>query len=140
MKILEGTKENYIYYLLKFTYFHNYKLFPLYEIIVDDFRELIKCKYCNKKNNVETEMGSCYSGPNFFCKYCEGFNEETCENTLFDKQNMFIFTNKYVLTRTKIKNNKIDNYFISPKKYKYKILWSKNIMKVNEQIKHLFLK
>lgn len=137
IKIIEGTKENYIYYLLKYTYFHNYKLFPLYQLVVDDLRELIKCKFCHKNNNVITELGSCYSGPYFFCEYCDGFNEEQCENTLFNKQKMFEFTHKYVLSNTKIKNNKIDDYYISPKKYKYKILWSKNIIKVNEQIKQI---
>ena len=52
------------------------------------------------------------------------------------KQKLFVFSRMYIFIDElyKIKNNKIEKYYISPKKYKYKIIWSKNIIKVNAQI------
>ena len=48
---------------------------------------------------------------------------------------MYIFIDELY----KIKNNKIEKYNISPKKYKYKIIWSKNIIKVNTQINNALI-
>ena len=48
---------------------------------------------------------------------------------------MYIFIDELY----RIKNNKIEKYYISPKKYKYKIIWSKNIIKVNTQITNLIM-
>jgi len=139
-RIIEGTKEDYIYFLLKDTKFYPYKIFPLYEIKNDGVRKLIKCNSCKKNNNVILKDGYNFMGEYFHCIYCRFYNENSNEFNNFNEQQLFVFTHKYVLVDElyKIKKNKIDNFYISPKKYKYKILWSKNIIKVNEEINRHF--
>jgi hypothetical protein len=106
--IIEGTKEDYIYFLLKNTKFYPYRIFPLYEIKNDGADKLHRPKRKMRQNLVNN----------------------------FNEQQLFVFTHKYVLLDElyKIKKNKLDNFYFSTKKYKYKILWSKNIIKVNEEI------
>lgn len=135
-KIIEGTKEDYIYFLLKYRKTNEYRIFPLYEIIDDGINEFVKCKKCKKNNKVIPTDGYEFTGRYFFCKYCEEYNEDSSYGS-FNKQKLFVFTHKYVIIDKLYKfrkNNKIDNYYIGPKKYKCKIIWSNNIIKVNEQI------
>ena len=139
-RIIEGTKEEYIYFLLKHIKFYPYRIFPLYEIKNDVIHKLIKCNSCKKYNNVIPNDGYNFTGEYFHCIYCSCYNENSNELNKFDEQQLFVFTHKYVLVDEsyKIKKNKINNFYISPKKYKYKLLWSKNIIKVNEEINRRF--
>lgn len=138
-KIVEGTKEDYIYFLLKNIKFHLHRIFPLYE--KDYIYNLINCNICKKYNNVVLKDGYDFTGEYFHCIFCNCYNENSIFNK-FDKSNkpLYVFAHKYVLIDNlfKIKKNKIDKFYISPKKYKYKILWSKSIIKVNEEIKQTF--
>jgi len=140
-RIIEGTKEDYIYFLLKYTQFYPYRIFPLYEIKDDGIHKLIKCNSCKKNNNVIPKDGYNFTGEYFHCIYCSCYNSSDKFNN-FNERQLFVFTHKYVLVDElyKIKKNKIGDFYISPKKYRYKNLWSKNIIKVNEEIKRLFYK
>ena len=135
--IIEGTKEDYIYFLLKYGKTNMYRIFPLYECM-DEFKErmAIKCKECYKINYIVPTDGHWYGANYFFCKYCEKINRDF-EFDSFERKKIHVFTHKYVLVDQLYKfkkNNKIGDYYISPKKYKYKITWSKNIVKVNKEI------
>ena len=140
-KIVDGTKEMYIYYLLKYTKYYPYKIFPLYEIMDDNEQQLIKCNICKKNNNVIPKDGYNFSGEYFHCNYCNSYNENSDDIHQFNKQKLFVFSQMYIFIDElyKIKNNKIEKYYISPKKYKYKIIWSKNIIKVNTQINNALI-
>ena len=69
-KIVDGTKEMYIYYLLKYTKYYPYKILPLYEIMDDNEQQLIKYNICKKNNNVIPKDGYNFSGEYFHCNYC----------------------------------------------------------------------
>ena len=60
-KIIEGTKEDYIYFLLKYTH----RIFPLYEIKNDNIYKLIKCNCCKKNNNIIPKDGYNFTGEYF---------------------------------------------------------------------------
>ena len=137
-RIVDGTKEMYIYFLLKYT---KYKIFPLYKIMDDNKQQLIKCNICKKNNNVIPKDGYNFSGEYFHCNYCNSYNENSDDIHQFNKQKLFVFSQMYIFIDElyKIKNNKIEKYYISPKKYKYKIIWSKNIIKVNTQINNALI-
>lgn len=140
-RIVDGTKEMYIYYLLKYTKYYPYKIFPLYKIMDDNEQQLIKYNICKKNNNVIPKDGYNFSGEYFHCNYCNSYNENSDDKHQFNKKKLFVFSQMYIFIDElyKIKNNKIEKYNISPKKYKYKIIWSKNIIKVNTQIKNLIM-
>ena len=107
----------------------------------DNEQQLIKCNICKKNNNVIPKDGYNFSGEYFHCNYCNSYNENSDDKHQFNKQKLFVFSQMYIFIdeRYKIKNNKIEKYNISPKKYKYKIIWSKNIIKVNTQITNLIM-
>ena len=152
-RIVDGTKEMYIYFLLKYTKYYPYKIFPLYEIMDDNEQQLIKCNICKKNNNVIPKEGynftgqrgnaslNLFEGEYFHCNYCNSYNENSDDIHQFNKQKLFVFSQMYIFIDElyKIKNNKIEKYYISPKKYKYKIIWSKNIIKVNTQINNALI-
>ena len=140
-RIIDGTKEMYIYFLLKYTKYYPYKIVPLYEIMNDNEQQLIKCNICKKNNNVIPKDGYNFTGEYFHCNYCNSYNENSDDIHKFNKQKLFIFNQMYIFIDElyKIKNNKIEKYYISPKKYKYKIIWSKNIIKVNTQINNALI-
>ena len=140
-RIVDGIKEMYIYFLLKYTKYYPYKIFPLYEIMDDNEQQLIKCNICKKYNNVIPKEGYNFTGEYFHCNYCNSYNENSDDIHQFNKQKLFVFIQMYIFIDElyKIKNNKIEKYNISPKKYKYKIIWSKNIIKVNTQINNALI-
>ncbi len=109
-KIIEGTKEDYIYFLLKYTKFYPYKICPLYECM-DEFKEhmAIKCKECNKINYTIPTDGHWYAANYFFCKYCKKINRDF-EFDRFEYKKIHVPTHKYVLVDQLYKfkkNNKI---------------------------------
>lgn len=107
----------------------------------DTKQQLIKCNICKKNNNVIPKDGYNFTGEYFHCNYCNSYNENSDDIHQFNKQKLFVFSQMYIFIDElyKIKNNKIEKYYILPKKYKYKIIWSKNIIKVNTQINNALI-
>jgi hypothetical protein len=136
LKIIEGTKEEYIYFLLKYTL---YRIFPLYNFKDDGVYKLIRCNSCKKHNYLIPKDGYNFVGEYFHCKYCNTYNEHSSNSVCFNEEKLFVFTHNYILVDKtyKIKKNKIGDFYISPKKYKYKIIWTQNIIKVNKEINQI---
>ncbi len=140
---LNGSKEDYIYFLLK----HKEKqIFPIY--FYDDSQDikLIYCYHCYKLNKITPIDSYERCGEHFYCLYCDEYVSDESYSWK-DNKKLYVFTHKYICID---KNNKIkkykgiindffnvkkyDNYCYSNKKYKCKINFVNNLINVNNEM------
>lgn len=132
-EILEGTKEDYIYLMLKYSHKHVY---PIY--VYNDMNDIkiIKCCWCKRINKTMlSDSYESYCGGNYFyCEYCKEHQEVSLRES--EKIKYYEFMRKYFVTNNNIGFKKCSNiiknislnsnemygnkYNLSNTKYKYK--------------------